>query len=481
MKLKMMNGSKIIFLLLILLLIGIFLGIWYYQKTYISINDTVYLRKVTDLDARGIQQPDLEGILQLPKLEFLDIRDTGISIEDYEKLREAFPNCHILWSVPFQNSYVDCDTDSLEITSFSSDDLARLAYLPQLQSIDADDCRDYQALWDLQQLYPDLSVNYRVFVGEKAYSRDSVSLEFDDMDADQLALLLPHFHDLTQIRLNGPQDDDAMFALMKEYPQITFSWDLEICGVTVNSLAEEVDISKIPVEDLAALEASVLRLPNLKKVIMCDCGISDEEMEALNNRYEDILFVWNVTIRGVTLRTDITYLMPHQYNLWPTTEEAQKFRYFTELICLDLGHHDLYNCDFVAYMPKLQYLLLGDTLISDLTPLEGLTEIIYLEIFLTNVRDYSPLLKLTKLQDLNLCYTKGQPEVIAQMTWLKYVRWVTAEWGQVYKDEKEMLQAALPDTLLEFGIGLSSTGGQWRKTKNYFAQRDILGMYYMTG
>lgn len=468
-------------LLLLLLIAGAVLGIWHYQKTYISINDTLYHRTAADLDLRGVQQPDLDEILQLSQLESLDIRDTGISAQDYERLRAALPDCDIRWSVPFQNSFVDSDITSLTIEGLSLDDISSLAYLPKLKSVDADGCRDYPALWELQQQYPDLNVEYRVFAGEETYPRDAEKLELQGVDAAHLAQLLPHFSGLKEVRLDGPQDDEAMFGLMKDYPQISFSWDLEICGVTVNSLAEEIDISNIAVEDLEDLEAAVVRLPNLKKVVMCNCGIPDEEMEALNNRHDDILFVWSVTIRGVTLRTDITSLIPAKYNLWPSAKEAQKYRYFTELICLDLGHHTLYNCDFVAYMPKLQYLLLGDTRISDLTPLEGLTEIVYLEIFLTDVRDYTPLLKLTKLQDLNLCYTKGQPEVIAQMTWLKYVRWVTAEWGQVYKDEKEMLQAALPDTLLEFGIGLSSTGGQWRKTKNYFAQRDILGMYYMTG
>ena len=301
----------------------------------------------------------------------------------------------------------------------------------------------------------------------------------------ELAEKLPLFPDLTRVELIGAQpDDDALFALMEAHPQVAISWELDICGVSVDPLATEVDISGVKVEDLEALEAleaSVLRLPNLQKVIMCGCGISNEEMDALNRRHEDIQFVWSITVRGVTLRTDITELMPYKYNLWPNTREAQVFRYLTELECLDLGHHNIYNCDFVAYMPKLKYLLLGDTQISDLTPLENLTELIYLELFLTEVTDYTPLLDLKNLQDLNLCYTMGDPEVVAQLTWVKYIRWITAEWGIHTKEEKAMLQNALPDTMLEFGIGLSSTGGMWRKTQNYFDMRDILGMGYMTG
>lgn len=483
MKLRLLMRRWAVWLILaVVLLTGLGLGLWYYQNTYITINGAVYPRDIQTLDLRGMEDPELELLEQLPELASLDIRDTGISVEDYDSLRGKLPDCRILWSLPLGDAFFDSDSQRVDISALREEDIPLLAYLPELTAINAAECRDYEALLMLQAAYPDLHVDYKVLVDGEAYSRQITQLTLDVMEPEELAALLPHFPDLTGVTLTGKQpDDDALFELMAAWPGITFSWNLEICGTEVHCLAEEVDISGTQVEDLAALEASLLRLPNLKKVIMCGCGISNEEMDALNRRHEDIQFVWSVTIRGVTLRTDITYLMPYQYNLWPNTQQAQDFRYFTELECLDLGHHNISNCDFVAYMPKLKYLLLGDTRISDLTPLEGLTELIYLEIFLTDVRDYTPLLKLTKLQDLNLCYTMGDPEVVAQLTWVKYIRWITAEWGVHTKADKEMIQQALPDTLVEFGIGLSSTGGQWRKTQNYFDMRDILGMRYMTG
>ena len=464
------------------LLVGLCLGLWYYHRNYISINENVLPRNIQSLDLRGSSAPELSNIAQLTQLQQLDIRDTGISPGDYETLQAALPNCQIHWSVPFQAGFFDSNSQSITLPVLTDGDLALVQYLPNLTAVDAAGCRDYPQLLALQQQYPNLEVSYDVIIAGESHPRNAAVLTFDTVDPAELEAVLPHFPELTGIEFTGVQpDDDALFALMGEYPHISFSWNLDICGTVVNSLAAEVDISGIQVDDLAVLEASLLRLPNLEKVVMCGCGISNEEMDALNRRHDDIQFVWSITIRGVTLRTDITELMPYQYNLWPNTREAQDFRYLTELECLDLGHHNITNCDFVAYMPKLKYLLLGDTRISDLTPLEGLTELIYLEIFLTDVKDYTPLLKLKKLQDLNLCYTMGEPEVVAQLTWVKYIRWITAEWGIHTKEEKEMIQKALPDTLVEFGIGLSSTGGQWRRTQNYYDMRDILGMNYMTG
>ena len=88
--------------------------------------------------------------------------------------------------------------------------------------------------------------------------------------------------------------------------------------------------------------------------------------------------------------------------------------------------------------------------------------------------DYTPLLELTKLEDLNLCYTHGQKEVLMEMTWLKRLWWSPSAGKQ------PDLSRALPDTLINVTTG-SSTGGVWRKGQNYYDMRDLLGMYYMTG
>lgn len=464
------------------LLAGALIGLFYYHNNFVTIQGQAVRRDAQFLDLRGAEQPELDKITQLHGLENLDIRDTGISVENYEALKAALPGCEILWSVPFSCGAQDSDSETVTLTAIVGEDLGLLTYLPELTSVNATGCRDYDQLLALQQQYPDLEVSYNMTVAGSIYSRKATTLTFETMDPEALAGLLPHFPELTTLVLTGDQpDDDALFALMAENPRLAISWDLDICGVSVNSLATEVDISGVQVEDLAALEASLLRLPNLEKVVMCGCGVSNEEMDALNRRHEDIKFVWAVTIRGVTLRTDITELMPYKYNLWPTTQEIQDFKYFTDLECLDLGHHKITNCDFVAYMPKMKYLLLGDTRISDITPLEGLTEIIYLEIFLTGVTDYTPLLKLTNLQDLNLCYTRGQVDVIAQLTWVDYIRWITTDEKKLWQSERELLEESLPNTVLELGTQQSSTGGQWRETQNYYDMRDILGMHYMTG
>ena len=210
---------------------------------------------------------------------------------------------------------------------------------------------------------------------------------------------------------------------------------------------------------------------------MCNCGISNEDMDALNRRHEDIQFVWSVSLNGrATVRTDITGFITFKMGLKYFFEgELDNLRYCTEIVALDLGHQKISNCDFVAYMPNLKYLVLADTTISDLTPLEGLENLEFLEIFLTNVQDYTPLLKLTNLKDLNLAWTYGDYKIIAQMPWLERCWW-GGKWHN--QETRDYLTEHCPNTLFEFDDG-ESTGSGWRDGDLYYEMRDALGMFYM--
>lgn len=468
-------------LLILVLVAGVFVGIQYYQSLHITIHGNTYERSITQLDLKGIENPELNLICQLNSLESLDIRDTGITVQDHDTLQAALPECEILWSVPFQGGWLDSNVREITIETLSEEDVALLDYLPELETVNAGTCRDYAQLVLLQERRPECQINWQVFLQDEGYDLGTRELTFADISADELAAALPYLTCLETVTLTQVQTDvSGLLELMSQYPDVTFIWDTELLGVSVNSLAAEIDFSGILIEDLESLEAIITRLPKLETVTMCGCGISNEEMEALNLRHENIKFIWEVTIRNVTLRTDITYFMPYQYRLKLTDEDAYNLRYFTDLVCLDLGHYSITNCDFVACMPHLKYLLLADTRITDLSPLEGLEELVYLEIFMTDVTDYTPLLTLPNLECLNLCYTAGQVEVIAQLTWVDYIRWI-AFTKDVSAEEREYLKECLPDTLLELGGGGSSTGGNWRTQQHYYDMRDLLGMSYMTG
>lgn len=454
-------------------------GIHLYRAQFVHIGDVRYEQSITELDLSGAPIEDLEALGAFPGLRKLNVRGTGLTVEEYETLRTWLPDCEILWDVPFQGSYYPNDRKTLTVTTLADRDVALLDYLPDLQFIYAQDCQDYAQLTALRQRRPDCRVYYSIEVGGEAYSYKITSLTTPGDDPDALCALLPYFPDLKSVTLTPPLAEiDRILALRAAFRDITFTWQLDIKGIYADEFTTTLDLTGIPMT-VEEMETLIPYLPSLSYVDMTDCGISNEEMEEMNLRHENIKIVWTVTLgRWYRIRTDATWFMPVKYDFYPRGNDLYNLRYCHDIIALDIGHMDIYSCDFVAYMPHLKYLLLADTEISDLTPLTGLTELVYLELFLTNVTDYSPLLTLTALEDLNLHYTRGDPEIIAQMTWLKNLWWGHNDTWRLGWNTQQMLRAALPDCHCEF-MCTSSTGAGWRQLPNYYAQRDIFGMRYM--
>ena len=127
-------------------------------------------------------------------------------------------------------------------------------------------------------------------------------------------------------------------------------------------------------------------------------------------------------------------------------------------------------------MPKLKYLILAHTYVTDFTPLTGLENLVFLEVFmLGDVKSFEPFLSLTGLEDLNIGYTHARDgvKVLEQMTWLKRLWWSDSRLSAA---QQRKLQEALPNTQLCMWLEDTSTGGGWRKNPNYYAMRELLGM-----
>ena len=472
--------ALIVLLLLLILAVGAVFGIQYYNNTFISIDGQRYRRDIHSFTPETLSPELLQQLQELPELREVDLRNLQVSAQDYEAFCGALPACEIQWLVPFHGNYLPSDTTELTVSTLSEADIAMLEYLPAVTAINAESCTDYETLMSLIQARPDLAITYQVSVGGETWSQDTAEISLASADLAELEANIPYLPALQTVTLEDvPADPDAMLALQEAHPEITFSWQLEVCGVTVDAAATEIDLSGIVMENTEELESKLKYMPNLTKVDMCNCGISNEEMEALNNRHENTLFVWLVKIKGMEFRTDVKEMMPVKHDLWVNDQDCYNLRYFTELVALDLGHMFIYNCEFVRYMPHLKYLILADTDVSNISPLENLSELIYLEIFMCPIRDYSPLATLSALEDLNISYTYGDYEVIAQMNWLQRLWWGQAQESRITDAQRDYLRSVLVNTEIEFQPQ-SSTGKGWRLGQNYFDMRDIFGMGYMT-
>lgn len=468
-----------------------------------------------------------------------DLTEQKISSEEYEKIRVKYPDAQILWNVPFQGSQYPLDTAKITVSSLTEEEAKSLTYLTELEYVDAKECTDYAALLYLQSCMPECIIDYQVAgisgnasqasisdadiaelnqilpflpkletlkldgklpereallqlkkdfptlnldmtldVGGKKIStaEEMIDLSGAELTADTISEILPLFAKNSQILLpDTGLTEEARKDLILQYPEYFFLCDLDFAGKTVSTASTQIDISgcAITVEET---EEMLPFFPNLEKLIMSHCGIDNESMEALNQRYPDISIVWTLQIGPMIVRTDDTIFFPSkhgEHNL-PSHEELQKLRYCHEMVAIDVGHSKATDCSWAANMPKLKYLIIADTRITDLTPLSGLKELIYLEAFGLDLTDYSPLLGCTAMQDLNIGTTFADPEPLTRMPWLHNLFWHGVLKNEELREKALMLEHQLPDTNIVLQTPRKNIGGMWRYIPNYYVFRELL-------
>ena len=484
----------------------------------------------------------------------MDLRGQDISIDHYEALRQKLPGCKILWDVPFQGEKLSSDTTVITVDTLTEEDVSALACFPKLETVHAENCRDYDSLLRLRKAYPNVTVSSRVTLDGTEYPADTDTVELRTASPENLELL-PFLTELRTVIADGgdaPQDFSelsryceeeglnfrlhigeelvdanvqeltvegiadadlsllgslpnlkklhmvdpaadpaALTALSAAYPDMDISWEVHIGDSVFQSTDTEVDLSQTVVTDIAEVEKQMAYLPNAEKVIFGLCGrdnpdwgnskakvaacdIENEDMAAYRDRVRDkYKVVWTVRLGpSIALRTDKDNFMPNHFGVGRLFDDyAYNLRYCEDMVCLDVGHMTLTDISFVEFMPKLKYLILAWTEVQYIEPIRSCKNLIWLDN--SCIRDYSPLVDCTALEDLNIGKTFCDITPITKMTWLKNLYMIFCDGGKAWQCTQ-----ALPDTHV-VANGDATVGGGWRRLPNYYDMRDCLGMYYM--
>lgn len=520
-------------------------AIWF-TCTYAIIGGHIYNRNVTTINLSEADLKNPARVAQLESLEMADLRNTGLTTEEYDRIRAALPDCQILWQVPFQGDYLDPDSTSLTISSITEEEMALLAYFPGLQTIDmrscsnmdailkviemypqcdvqwmvpfqgdalsydiknlnisslsqedlskipyftalesvnARKCSDLDAIMELRKQYPHLDVQWLVPFGDTTHPQDTVDLEIADADITEVKTNLKYLPQLKTLTLTGTvPDNETMYELKQAFPEVEFIWEFQLCGVTVNSNTVELDLSLIEMESVDEVENSLKYFNKLEKVIMFRCGIPSEDMDALWKRHPEIRFVWGANFGGQYVRTDTDHFMPWKLGYTKNgvggmgNKKAEELKYLVDVVAIDIGHNNISDLSFLYYMPNVEYLMACDCGIRDLTPIASLKKLKYLELFGNPITDLTPLAECPVLEDLNISYSTVSDITPLLTMNLKNI-WITT-W-RLLPGQRDLLFETFPDARI-CANHIYATGGGWRKLANYYAQRDILGMFYMS-
>ncbi len=535
-----MKKKVIIIVSVVALVLGAVAGGFFANHTWV---DGQLVHKNTESfqwKSKTLSRP--EALQKLPRLKTLNVEAAAITPAEYEALKASLPGCDIQWMVPFQGAYYAEDVQQITVSTLREDAIDSLAYLPNLTTINVQDCTDYAALQALQSRYPQLTVYYElkledlvltpdtteltiadapvaqleqalealpglrsitltdcqdpigiralaqrhpgrsfaytIPLGERRLAQDVAELTVEPGELEALKAVLPAFTGLKDVTVTGDTLDIDVHDLALNNPGTRFHYSFRLLGLEVHTDQDFLDLSGIKMENTQELEAALPYFHNLTKVDMVSCGLENEAMAALNDRHPGTLFVWKVLIGEFYYRTDITSFYPTGSHISLVHQDISNLKYCTELVVLDLGHFLVSDCSFVEYMPKLEYLVLAIGPLKDIRPVGTLKELKFLEIFSTKVTDYWPLLNCTSLEDLNISFS-GHGDI----TPLLQMPWLNRLWlcdnKLVFSEEEQAILAQhLPNTILLFSSG-SATNKGWRNSPGYYGMRDFLDGFYL--
>lgn len=487
-------------------------------KTYDQDTDVLYVTSLTDEDVAT-----LDYFTRLKTVEAQECTD----YPQLAALTARRPEVTVEYAVTIDGREYPQDTAVVSISGITEEEINLLTYLPELTAVTAVGCRTPEQMTQLRDFCQEKGLSFALRFGTKTYPDTVEELDVTGVTDGELELLqlLP---ELKTLHLKNPEaDPETVAQLRSTYPKADISWEVEIAGVSFPDDTKEVDLSAA-LESSAAqtaagtaagtqtatdtqtttktqtttgtatgtqstketqstapavtlnledLEKKMSYLSDAKQVFLGKCGLDNEELAALRERVRDSYkLVWTVQLgKKLTARTDDTTFMPvREHVYYFLDEDAYNLRYCEDMLCVDVGHMGLTNIDFVKGMPHLQILILAHNgQLQDISPISSCKELIFLELDWSAVKDFTPLVGCTSLEDLNIGLTYPSVEPLMQMTWLKNL-WMVDR-GGAYQ-----LSQALPDTKIVASAD-ATVGAGWRNLPNYYKMRDMLGMEYMRG
>lgn len=507
----------------------------------------------------AFSEEDIARLAYFPALTALDLTAADVSPALFDAIRAAYPALSVRWSIPIGEGRYPSDAESITLTDFDVSELPLFDYFTALRAADARGCTCYDAILALREKYPALELQWQVPLGGTEYLADAAEIAVDDVTItpEALAAALRYLPAAESVSFPAcPWSETEKDALRAEFPDIAFIWPVELFGTTYQSdtaelsfasralsetelseLSEKLvslpklarvdltdtgvtleqmtpicekypavdfvfsfelfgvpistedtllDFTGIEMESTEPVESILPVMHRLEKVDMSDCGFSDEEMDALNKKYENVRFVWTLHITHYDIRTDTTYFRASsRYYGYFTSESVKRLAYCPDMIALDLGHRPIEDLSFLYEMPKLKYLVLLDCHALDLSPIASCDELIWLELNRAYTTSIAPLKDCKGLRDLNItCMTLLQPEdTFATLMEMDQLERVWFSYGVLTGAEQQRLQEAHPDIVYHGVEGwLQSNEDPWRYDQDYYDMRDALGhMFYMNG
>ena len=388
---------------------------------------------------------------------------------------ESHPQVDVTYSVSLGGTEVSNSATQVTLEPGGFDYallLENLQYLPNLTAIYLPEVSlDAQQLTQLQETYPQISLNYSVELFGNTLESSLTELDLTDMESSQVDAVIPKLAlltSLTSVQLSSSLSMEDVDRLQEANPGAVFHYSFQLFGKTISTADETVEFKNASIgnEGEAQIRQALQILDNCQRFVLDNCGLDYEVLAQIREDFRDkTKVVWRVYF-GVDSRynslTDADTIRA-VYNV--TDDTCSPLRYCEDVKYMDIGHNDyLTDLSFVGYMPNIEVLIASGCAVEKLVGFENCKKLTWLELAnCLKLTDIECLSGCESLTYLNLSSTKVSNFMALDS--LPLERFVCLR-PKASSQEQETFQLVHPDCLTVFYGYSNPFGYGWRYDDN---------------
>ncbi len=442
------------------------------------------------IDLTNSSFSDLSDLYKCENLKKVILADRELSAEECIEFYRHVPGARLICNVNIGGRVYTPDTESVKLENADSDTQKLYAGLHSLVLLDLTDCNvSDDTYMTLAKALPECDIVIRTVICGTEYINNATSLKLEGAVSDDDLKRLQFFKNLNVIDVKSCTNPRMLDDYIAAHPDVKMNNPIEILGRQFGTEDEIIDLrgGEYTLDQVkAALDETLPRLKNLKKIDMCGCGFSNKDMEQLCEAYPSVKFVWMVKFAKYQVRTDavvFSALNSNGQELYDQYDYAPLFRYCTDLRALDLGHSLITDISAIASLKKLRAVILTDNIITNISAFAELEDLEFIEMNSTNkVSSVEPLKDLKNLKYINLWGSVGLTD-LSPLYAHKNLKLVIFE-RTASKEERARFMESNPDCETYFDVDRYrnlSTNAAWRenpyrvKLKSVFGKMDSSG------
>ncbi len=439
-----------------------------------------------ELTTRVIKS-DIELLDNFTRLKYADFTGSSCT-EEISRWSARHPEVRLLYTVTMPDgTRVSSNTKELDIRSVSHSKLSELRDIlksfTEVESVLAgnlsgrDGGLEYSDLAVLRELFPNAELDFSLTLLGQEIRHDTESIDLSTMghgDTETVRAVLSCLTKLKTVELGRESDHSDRLTLEdvagigRACPNARLNYSFTLYGKEVTLSDTELDFSYGEIEDEGEAVRTILPLmTSCRTLDMDSAGVSHEAMAVIRDENPNVNVVWRVWFGdNYSVRTDVERILASMESVGGVIYDADVLKYCTKVKYLDLGHNpELHDGGFIRCMPELEVLIIAMDGFRDISFLDNCPKLEYLEIFSTDISDLTPLADKKNLRHLNICCMPKLTDIspLYELPDLERL-WIGSE-TPIPAEQVEHMKSVAPYCEINTTVADPTLEGGWRFTR----------------